>query len=257
MGINRQVNFEKIMLNFCLLLTKRVNKARAQRVHNTACWKTDKHVQRVGICTCKEWGCQWLCSHDKQMRVCFCSHWNCLAWVTHREDTNWAWEDTSKYTEELEFLPCCLLTVTTVARQYFHAVWNFWLLYTLRDEISAVWHLGTEVTGVAFVTWSPWHMWTIAPWIRFRFFYDWITVAWLFCVNTSPFPHIEMGLWPKQTFVCVFSLSPQAIKCIRFAHTQRRTHAHTHTHAHTQTHTHSLTHRRARARTPTHTHTQT
>ena len=47
--INRQVNFEKIMLNFCLLLTKRVNKARAQRVHNTACWKTDKHVQRVGM----------------------------------------------------------------------------------------------------------------------------------------------------------------------------------------------------------------
>ena len=36
--------------------------------------------------------------------------------------TNWASEDTSKYTEELEFLSCCLLTVTTVARQYFHAV---------------------------------------------------------------------------------------------------------------------------------------
>ena len=39
--------------------------------------------------------------------------------------TNWASEDTSKSTEELEFLSCCLLTVTTVARQYFHAVWNF------------------------------------------------------------------------------------------------------------------------------------
>ena len=36
--------------------------------------------------------------------------------------TNWVSEDTSKYTEELEFLSCCLLTVTTVARQYFHAV---------------------------------------------------------------------------------------------------------------------------------------
>ena len=36
--------------------------------------------------------------------------------------TNWAWEDTAKYTEELEFLSCCLLTVTTVARQYFYAV---------------------------------------------------------------------------------------------------------------------------------------
>ena len=36
--------------------------------------------------------------------------------------TNWASEDTSKYTEELEFLSYCLLTVTTVARQYFHAV---------------------------------------------------------------------------------------------------------------------------------------
>ena len=46
---------------------------------------------------------------------------------------------------------------------------KLWLLYTLSDEISAVWHLGTEVTGVAFVTWSPWYMWTIAPWIRFRF----------------------------------------------------------------------------------------
>ena len=30
--------------------------------------------------------------------------------------------DTAKYTEEVEFLSCCLLTVTTVARQYFHAV---------------------------------------------------------------------------------------------------------------------------------------
>ena len=39
--------------------------------------------------------------------------------------TNWASEDTSKYTEELEFLSCCLLTVTAVARQYFHAVLNF------------------------------------------------------------------------------------------------------------------------------------
>ena len=36
--------------------------------------------------------------------------------------TNWAWEDTAKYTEELEFLSCWLLTVTTVARQYFYAV---------------------------------------------------------------------------------------------------------------------------------------
>ena len=36
--------------------------------------------------------------------------------------TNWASEDTAKYTEELKFLSCCLLTVTTVARQYFHAV---------------------------------------------------------------------------------------------------------------------------------------
>ena len=35
--------------------------------------------------------------------------------------TNWAAEYTSKYTEELEFLSSCLLTVTTVARQYFHA----------------------------------------------------------------------------------------------------------------------------------------
>ena len=47
--INRQVNFEKIMFNFCLLPTKRVSKARTQRVHNTACWKTDKHVQRMGM----------------------------------------------------------------------------------------------------------------------------------------------------------------------------------------------------------------
>ena len=47
--INRQVNFEKIMLNFCLLLTKRVSQARTQRVHNTACWKTDTHVQRMGM----------------------------------------------------------------------------------------------------------------------------------------------------------------------------------------------------------------
>ena len=36
------------MLNICLLLTKRVSKARTQRVHNTACWTTVKHVQRVG-----------------------------------------------------------------------------------------------------------------------------------------------------------------------------------------------------------------
>ena len=36
--------------------------------------------------------------------------------------TNWASEDISKYTEELEFLSCCLLTVTTVARRYFQAV---------------------------------------------------------------------------------------------------------------------------------------
>ena len=46
---------------------------------------------------------------------------------------------------------------------------KLWLLYTLSDEISGVWHLGTEVTDVAFLTWSPWHMWTIAPWIRFGF----------------------------------------------------------------------------------------
>ena len=46
---NRQLNFENIMLNFCLLLTKRANKARTQRVHNTACWKTDTHVQRMGM----------------------------------------------------------------------------------------------------------------------------------------------------------------------------------------------------------------
>ena len=36
--------------------------------------------------------------------------------------TNWASEDTSKYSEELEVISCCLLTVTTVARQYFHVV---------------------------------------------------------------------------------------------------------------------------------------
>ena len=37
--------------------------------------------------------------------------------------TNWASEDTAKYTEELKFLSCCLnLTVTTVARRHFHAV---------------------------------------------------------------------------------------------------------------------------------------
>ena len=47
---------------------------------------------------------------------------------------------------------------------------KLWILYTLSGEISAMWHLGTEVTGVAFVTWSPWHMWTIAPWIPLRFF---------------------------------------------------------------------------------------
>ena len=36
--------------------------------------------------------------------------------------TNWASEDTAKYTEEVEFLSCCLFTVTTVARRYFQAV---------------------------------------------------------------------------------------------------------------------------------------
>ena len=36
--------------------------------------------------------------------------------------TNWVSEDTSKYTEELEVLSCCLLTVNTVARRYFYAV---------------------------------------------------------------------------------------------------------------------------------------
>ena len=50
--INRQVKFEKIMLNFCLLLTKRVSKARTQRVHNTVCWTTVKHVQSGDGCDC-------------------------------------------------------------------------------------------------------------------------------------------------------------------------------------------------------------
>ena len=49
--INRQVNFKKIMLKFCLLVTKIMNEARTQRVHNTACLKTDK----------LKWGCQRLC----------------------------------------------------------------------------------------------------------------------------------------------------------------------------------------------------
>jgi len=76
--INRQVNFKKIMLKFCLLVTKIMNEARTQRVHNTACLKTDK----------LKWGCQRLCWHVKQMRVCFCSQWNCawLEWHMDRTD---------------------------------------------------------------------------------------------------------------------------------------------------------------------------
>ena len=36
--------------------------------------------------------------------------------------TNWASEDRSKYTEELKFLSCCLLTVTAVAVRYSNTV---------------------------------------------------------------------------------------------------------------------------------------
>ena len=36
--------------------------------------------------------------------------------------TNWVSEDTAKYTEELEFLSCWLLTVTTVAQRYLNTV---------------------------------------------------------------------------------------------------------------------------------------
>ena len=250
--INRQVNFEKIMLNICLLLTKRVSKARTQRVHNTACWTTVKHVQRVGdVSDCVDMTskCESVsvstetvlglsdtqtgeikaseefdylseasvtelslaenkspdtsvsfsdeyCNHtndrgyaafheelhpdvirgnlsglsDKsvQRRITNLSRnetiekvalhrcWNRETLVSESDDfifqfdlkkrilqhwfvkqdcrkmtaleneavfvvTNWASEDTSKYTEELEFLSCCLHTVTTVAGQYFHA----------------------------------------------------------------------------------------------------------------------------------------
>ena len=62
---------------------------------------------------------------------------------------------------------------------------KLWLLSTLSDEISAVWHLATEVTGVAFVTWSPWHMWTIVPWIRFLFL--WLNHCCI-TILCNPFP---------------------------------------------------------------------
>ncbi len=64
---------------------------------------------------------------------------------------------------------------------------KLWLLYTLSDKISAVWHLGTEVTGVPFVTWSPWHIWTIAPWIRFCFLWLNHCCITIFC-NPLPLP---------------------------------------------------------------------
>ena len=38
--------------------------------------------------------------------------------------TNWASEDTSKSTEELEFLSCCPLTLTTTAQRYLNTVGN-------------------------------------------------------------------------------------------------------------------------------------
>ena len=34
--------------------------------------------------------------------------------------TNWTSKNTSKYTKELEFLSCCLLTVSIIAGRYFH-----------------------------------------------------------------------------------------------------------------------------------------
>ena len=46
---NRLADFEKIMLKFCLLLTKIVNKTKTQRVHDAACFKTEKHEQRVVV----------------------------------------------------------------------------------------------------------------------------------------------------------------------------------------------------------------
>ena len=75
--------------------------------------------------------------------------------------TNWVSEDTAKSWNSSRVVFSC-------SAIFLHCL-KLGLLYTLSDEISAVWHLGTEVTGVAFVTWSPWHMWTIAPWIRFCF----------------------------------------------------------------------------------------
>ena len=90
--------------------------------------------------------------------------------------TNWVSEDTSKSTEELEFLSCCLLTVTTVARQYFHAVWNF--DFCTHSVIKSV------QCGISVLKWLVFLLWhglhgtyeLLHPGFGFVF-YDWITVA--------------------------------------------------------------------------------
>ena len=48
-GHKQASEFRENYVEFLPMLTKRVNKARTQRVDNTACWKTDKHVQRLGM----------------------------------------------------------------------------------------------------------------------------------------------------------------------------------------------------------------
>ena len=72
--INRRVSFAKIMYNFCLLLTKIVNEDGTQRVRNTPCLKTDKHVQRVGmpvtvLTTESSSSCWWICLCNMQYGI--------------------------------------------------------------------------------------------------------------------------------------------------------------------------------------------
>ena len=82
---------------------------------------------------------------------------------------------------------------------------TFWLLCRIgfpSDECGAMWHLGAQVTGAVFMAWSPWHNYvdycTVIYIYIYFFLNDWITITSLFCVTTSDFPHIVMGLWHKR-----------------------------------------------------------
>ena len=165
----------------------------------------NKTIEKVALHRC--WNRETLvCESDDfifqfDLKKCIMQHWfvkqDCRK-MTARENeavfvvTDWASGDTSKYTQELEFLSCCLLTVTSVALQYFHAVWNF--DFCTHSVIKLV------QCGILVLKWLVLLLWhglhgtyeLFHP--RFDFVFMIESLLHNFSVTPSPFPHIVMGL---------------------------------------------------------------